>query len=216
MANKNISSLHYITPNLESGDSYLEDIRNACQNGATWIQLRMKESPWDMIRSTAVLAREICHQYDATLIINDHPDIAHEIDADGVHVGKEDEKVDMIRQKYGPDMLIGATANTFEDIMAVYPYVDYIGLGPFRFTVTKKNLSPVLGENGYNEILQKCVSNHIYIPVVAIGGIQLEDLSGLQQTGVHGVAISGLLHQCAHDVATIKTIKKQFEHVKNS
>ncbi len=215
MEYKTISSLHYITPNLNRQEDYLEDIERTCKSGIPWVQLRMKEFSKEIVKTTAILAKEICTKYKVTLIINDHPEIAHEVKAHGVHVGKEDADPAHIRQKFGPEMVIGATANSFKDVQAVYPYVDYIGLGPFRFTSTKKKLSPILGENGYLDILQQCAEHHIKIPIVAIGGIQLDDLEKLKPTGVHGVAVSGLLHQCSHDVETINEIKKKFDHVKN-
>ena len=85
-------------------------------------------------------------------------------------------------------------ANTFDDIeRAVADGADYIGLGPFRFTTTKKKLSPVLGIEGYADILNKCRDRGFNVPIVAIGGITLKDIAAIVQTGVSGVAVSGTI-----------------------
>ena len=105
-----------------------------------------------------------------------------------IEVGKE------ARKLLGKDRVIGATANTFEDIVEhVKNGVDYIGLGPFRFTTTKQNLSPVLGLEGYREIMAKCTVAGITVPVFAIGGIEKEDVAELMETGISGIAVSGLI-----------------------
>jgi len=90
------------------------------------------------------------------------------------------------------DFLIGATTNTFEDIrQAARSGASYIGLGPFRFTQTKKRLSPILGLEGYRRIISQCEEAGIHLPIYAIGGIELEDIPDLMKAGVHGIAISG-------------------------
>ena len=89
---------------------------------------------------------------------------------------------------------IGATANTFEDIrLAVERGASYIGLGPYRFTGTKKNLSPILGLDGYRKIIAQCKEAGIDIPIFAIGGITLEDVGPLMETGITGIAVSGAI-----------------------
>jgi thiamine-phosphate pyrophosphorylase len=89
---------------------------------------------------------------------------------------------------------VGATANTFEDIIhADNEGASYVGLGPFRFTETKKKLSPVLGLEGYRRIMQQCKEAGLEIPVFAIGGIQLEDVQPLMETGITGIAVSGAI-----------------------
>ncbi len=216
MNHKKISPLHYITPNLDHQDDYLRDIKMACQNGVDWVQLRMKNYPKDLVLATGMQAKKICDQFNAKLIINDYPEIAKYVEAHGVHVGKEDEPVCEIKKRYGNGLLIGATANTFEDIETAAPFVDYIGLGPFRFTATKQKLSPILGIEGYKNILEKCNTVQIDLPIIGIGGILLEDLEGLKQTGLHGVAVSGLIHQSSHNQYTIQQIKNKLAYVEYS
>ena len=96
------------------------------------------------------------------------------------------------RAVLGPHAIIGVTANTAADIMAMRGIdVDYVGLGPFRYTSTKKKLSPILGLDGYRTIMQEVKSQGNRLPVVAIGGITLEDIDDIMSTGVQGVAMSG-------------------------
>ena len=94
----------------------------------------------------------------------------------------------------GEEFIIGATANTFEDIEALrHTDIDYIGLGPFRFTSTKKNLSPVIGIDGYAEIMRRKAESSINLPIVAIGGICYDDINDIMDTGISGIAVSGSL-----------------------
>lgn len=212
MQDKQISTLQYITPNLAHPKDYLNDIMEVCESGANWVQLRMKEIPKNIILQTASKAKRICDQYGCQLIINDHPEIAHKIGAAGVHVGKEDKEVEYIRERYGDKLIIGATANCLDDILLVAETADYIGLGPFRFTDTKKKLSPILGVEGYKSIMDALKVKGINIPVLAIGGIDEEDISDLKSTGIYGVALSGSIHKSENQRLIIDYITKTFDY----
>ena len=109
-----------------------------------------------------------------------------------MHLGKNDMPVDEARRLLGNEKIIGGTANTFEDIECLHRQgADYIGCGPFRFTTTKKNLSPVLGLEGYERIVSDMKAHGIDLPIVAIGGILKSDIADIMQTGVTGIAVSG-------------------------
>jgi len=139
-------------------------------------------------------ARIICDLYDAQLIINDNVEVALHCDADGIHLGKTDMNPHEARKIMGCDKIIGGTANTIEDVQNLINIgIDYIGLGPFQFTETKKNLNPVLGLNGYKEIIQKLDATSDGFPIIAVGGIDLEDVESLINTGVYGVAVSATI-----------------------
>lgn len=141
---------------------------------------------------------ELCRRAGATFIIDDCVDLVSAVGADGVHLGKNDMPVAQARRVLGPGVIIGATANTFDDIVrAAEAGADYIGLGPLRFTTTKKNLSPVLGYEGYADILGRCRRAGITLPVVAIGGITVDDLAPLRLAGAAGVAVSGSIARAA-------------------
>ena len=98
-------------------------------------------------------------------------------------------------QELGEKAIIGGTANTLEDVIALIDDVDYIGLGPFKFTETKTHLSPILKLNGYEKIINqlKTICAVKGLPIIAIGGINLKDIEPLLATGIYGIAVSGLL-----------------------
>ncbi len=189
-----ISKLHYITQEIKSTThSALAEM--ACRGGADWVQLRIKNKALNEIRTEAEKILALCRKYKAKLIINDHPQLALDIGANGVHLGKEDMDIATARRLLGSDFIIGATANSFDDIAKhAANGADYIGLGPYRFTNTKEKLSPVLGLDGYRNILQSCKEHHINIPIIAIGGIQLHDVKPLLNTGVFGIAIASAIN----------------------
>ncbi|MDE6207843.1 MAG: thiamine phosphate synthase [Muribaculaceae bacterium] len=176
----------------------LEGATLALKGGCRWIQLRMKKASAEEIIQVARELRPLCTQFGAKLIIDDHVELVVPTGADGVHVGKMDMPVPDARRLLGDKYIIGATANTLEDIeRAVANGADYIGLGPYRFTTTKEKLSPVLGLEGYRDILGRSKNAGIDIPVVAIGGITIDDVDALMQTGITGVAVSGCILSAA-------------------
>ena len=107
----------------------------------------------------------------------------------------------------GSSFIIGGTANTFEDVKAHHEAsANYIGCGPFRFTTTKKNLSPVLGLDGYRHIVKQMKDANIQLPIVAIGGITAEDIPAIMQTGVTGIALSGTILHAENPIEEMKKI----------
>jgi thiamine-phosphate diphosphorylase len=192
-----LSRLYFITGETDP----LEQIEAACRAGIRLIQLRMKEAPDEEFLVTAREAMKICRVWGSRLIINDRVEVAAAVDADGVHVGKEDLPVREARRILGAGKIVGGTANTAEDIREHYlGGADYIGLGPYRYTTTKKKLSPILGLEGYQRVMPQLEAEGVSVPVFAIGGIGVEDIRGLVEAGVYGVAFSGLL------VNAIKTV----------
>lgn len=172
--------------------SYLDGIRLALEGGCKWVQLRMKDAPDEQVTQLGVQARELCDRYGAKLILDDRVELVAKTGADGVHLGKNDMPIAQAREILGPGKIIGGTANTFEDIVAHWKSgADYIGCGPFRFTTTKKNLSPILGLEGYRDIVARMKDAGITLPLVAIGGITAEDIPAILETGVDGIAVSG-------------------------
>ncbi|MDY8135025.1 thiamine phosphate synthase [Aquimarina sp. 2201CG5-10] len=175
-------------------EDHLYNIEQVCKAGGRWIQLRLKDVDMATYLNTALKCREICDQYDAIMIINDNVGVAKAALADGVHLGLEDMNPIEARKVLGENYIIGGTANTLENCMQhIVDKVDYIGLGPFRHTTTKKKLSPILGAHGYQEILSEIRNQNSEIPIVAIGGIKIEDIETLIQSGVSGIAVSGML-----------------------
>lgn len=183
--------LQFITHQTERY-SYLDSARMALEGGCKWIQLRMKEAPLDEVERVALELKPLCKQHDALLVLDDHVELTKKLEVDGVHLGKNDMPIAEARRVLGESFIIGGTANTFDDVKAHYlAGADYIGCGPFRFTTTKKNLSPVLGLEGYRSIIARMEEEGIDLPVVAIGGITYDDIPQLLQTGINGIAMSG-------------------------
>lgn len=174
--------------------TYEASARAALAGGCKWIQLRMKGYPDDEVEPIARRLLKECRDHDATFIIDDRVELVKKIEADGVHLGKNDMPVAEARRVLGEGFLIGGTANTIDDVRALHrASADYIGCGPFRYTTTKEKLSPILGLEGYRSIMQTMRDELIDIPLCAIGGITIDDVVALMETGVDGIAVSGAM-----------------------
>ena len=186
-----IDKLHYISQRPLVG-THLDAIKCVLTAGGKWIQLRVKDEEPSAVLDLAIKARKLCEQYGAKLIINDYPDIAVKAGAHGVHLGLTDMPLSEAKAIVGQGMIVGGTANTFKHIVQrVSDGADYIGLGPFRFTSTKQNLSPIIGLEGYRAIMEKVREARFVTPIIAIGGITVADIAVLRQAGLYGVALSG-------------------------
>jgi thiamine-phosphate pyrophosphorylase len=189
------NKLQYISQG-HSVEEQLFNIHQALDNGCDWIQMRFKNQKPKKTFALAEAVKFLCEEYLANFIINDDVHLAEQIAADGVHLGLSDMAVAEARAILGKTKIIGATANTFEDIVQqINNGCDYIGLGPFRYTKTKNNLSPILGLEGYHSIITQMKDSQIEIPIYAIGGITLEDVDALMTIGVHGIAASGIISE---------------------
>ncbi len=189
--------------------SYIDSAKLALDCGIRLIQLRMKQASEVEMLNTAYILKEECDKYGAKLIVNDNADLALKIGANGVHIGQNDEAISIVRNKIKENQIIGMTCNTKEQILkAIEQKADYIGLGPYRFTNTKQNLSPILGIEGYRNL-------DCDIPIYAIGGIRLEDVGKLSQTKVYGIALSSLILEGKEPEKKVKEIRKYFKEKKN-
>jgi thiamine-phosphate pyrophosphorylase len=197
-----IPKLHYISQGA-SIKEHLENIQQACQAGAELVQLRIKNYSEKKILKAAIEARKITEHFQTRLLINDHYKIAKEVKADGVHLGKSDSCPTEARKNLYSWQIIGGTANTLEDCKTLIDKkVDYIGLGPFQFTETKENLSPVLGTDGYLTILEELKTE---TPIIAIGGIQVDNILDIMMTRVHGIAMSSTITKDFNVIPKINT-----------
>lgn len=193
--------LQFIT-NTESPVPVVEQVREVINGGCRWIQVRMKDASDQEISDVIEEIKPLCIEKEVFLILNDRVELAKKLDVGGVHIGKTDMLPSQARLLLGPAAVIGVTANTFEDVLAVRSLdIDYIGIGPFRFTETKKNLAPVLATEGIQSICGRMEAEEINIPRVAVGGIRKEDVRPLMEAGVNGVAVSGAL-AFARDIAS--------------
>ena len=203
--------LQFIT-HKAGGYDELSGAEAVLKGGCKWVQLRMKDASDEEFIAVGRKLAELCRSFGARLILDDRVHLVGEIGADGVHVGKNDMPVDEVRRLLGPGFIVGATANSFDDIAsAAARGADYIGLGPFRFTQTKRKLSPILGLEGYRQLMSESRAAGILLPVVAIGGINSADIPDIMATGVHGVAISGGLLRAEDTVAETRNILSALE-----
>lgn len=174
--------------------SIAEEAQMAIEGGCRWIQLRMKDASDEEVRNVALEIIPMCQETDTFLIIDDRVELVNELKVSGVHLGKEDMDPLQARELLGPNAIIGVTANTADDILRFKGKdIDYVGVGPFRFTTTKKNLASCLGLDGYRSIVKAVRDAGMEIPLVAIGGISLDDVEPLMATGVNGIAMSGAI-----------------------
>lgn len=206
-----MNMLQFIT-HKAGGYDELSGAEAVLKGGCRWVQLRMKDASDEEFMSVGRKLAELCRSFGARLILDDRVHLVGEIGADGVHVGKNDMPVDEVRRLLGPGFIVGATANSFDDIAsAAARGADYIGLGPFRFTQTKRKLSPILGLEGYRRLMSESRAAGILLPVVAIGGINAADIPDIMATGVHGVAISGGLLRAEDTVTETRNILSELE-----
>ncbi|MBN4072673.1 thiamine phosphate synthase [Crocinitomix catalasitica] len=210
---KTISKIHYIT-NGNSQNEILSEVDTVLKAGIDWIQLRMKDESLDH-KAIAKEVKERC-QDKSILIINDRVELAKEIEADGVHLGKEDMSINEARKILGDKKIIGGTANTIADCKNLeLAGVDYIGMGPFAFTETKKELEPIIGLEGFQNLFPKeeeygWVITSINCPILAIGGITGKDIGKIMNTtSIHGVAVSGMIYQADDKGFIVNEIKQK-------
>ncbi|AZA52473.1 thiamine phosphate synthase [Chryseobacterium sp. G0201] len=202
-----MEKLQYISQGFTIEDQEL-NIRKALDNGVKWIQVRWKNAPENEFIKLCEISKKLCSDNQKVCIINDHVQIAKEIDADGVHLGLKDTSIEIARHILGENKIIGGTANTISDVLQrMNEPCDYIGLGPLRFTSTKEQLSPVLGFEGYGKIIQNLKERSLEIPkIFAIGGVVLSDIELLQKIGIYGVAISGQITNQPSIINEFKTV----------
>ena len=185
--------LQFITNPSDRG-SIAEEVRMAIEGGCRWIQLRMKDASDEEVRRTAMELIPLCRDHDTFLIIDDRVELVNELRVSGVHLGRGDMDPMEARELLGPHAIIGVTANTAEDIIKWKGKdVDYVGLGPVHTTSTIKNLAPVLGTDGVKEVVDTVRKAGVELPIVAIGGLTLDDVDPLKAAGINGIAVSGAI-----------------------
>jgi thiamine-phosphate pyrophosphorylase len=187
-----IPKLHYISQG-SSPKEHLDNIQKACTSGAELVQLHLKNVSEKKLLKIATTAREITSHFQTRLIINDNYKIAKEVKAEGVHLGKTDSCPTLARKHLNTWQIIGGTANTLQDCETlISKEVDYISLGPYRFTTTKDSLNPVLGLNGYKAIMEALKTE---TPIIGFGGITTEDVTDILETDIAGIAVAVAITQ---------------------
>ena len=203
--------LQFITHN-NSRFNEVEGAKAALEGGCRWIQLRMKNASDDEFIAAGKEIGRLCRKAGAKFILDDRVELVELLNADGVHLGKNDMPVAEARRLLGSEKIIGATANNLQDaINGVKDGADYLGIGPFRFTTTKQRLAPVLGLYGLTKLMTKLreVSD---IPVVAIGGIKDSDIRDIMRSGVTGIAVSGNILNASSPKEKTEIILKEIKN----
>jgi len=187
---KQTVNLYFImgTVNLAGRDP-LYVLEEALKGGVTSFQLREKGPgalTGDELKAFALTCQQLCEQYSVPFIVNDDINLAIEVGADGIHIGQEDGYISAVRDKVGPDMLIGvSTHNVAEAIAAADAGADYIGLGPVYETQSKTDTQPVIGLETIREVASLLPG----LPIVAIGGISERRANAIIKAGASGVAV---------------------------
>jgi len=203
---KYISKFHYLTQDLPNR-SHAEQALIACGNGANWVQYRCMTKPDEELVNEINEIATICDDWGATLMVTNHYHLLEKVDAQGVHIEDMDADLVAIRKRIGGDKTIGASSTDIQRLLYVQQLgvVDYSGYGPFRHTDTKPNNKPLLGFEGYRE-LQKY---HVEIPIIAVGGVQLDDVEHLLEAGVYGVAVSSAINLAVDPGNMVKEIYRK-------
>ena len=178
-------SVYLVTDHRDKTDEeFLNIIEEAIRGGTTIVQLREKTASTKDFYKLALKVKEITSKYDVPLLINDRIDIALAIDSDGVHIGQDDMPADIAREIIGDDKILGVSASTVEEAKkAQMDGADYIGSGAVFPTSTKDDADSV------SKPQLKEIVDSIDIPVVAIGGITLENANTLKDTGIAGFSV---------------------------
>lgn len=196
---KYISKFHYLTQDLLEGFSPMQQVQMACENGAKWIQYRVMPRPEQQWIDEANEASMICDDWGTTLILNDRPDLAvYCPEVQGVHIGRNDMHPQAARELLGPDKVIGASALSIEDVKFYTEHqVDYISIGPYNYTETKKISIDPRGASGIRSFINE-IHDEIPgfdIPLIVAGGIQPVDIEPVFQLGIYGVAVSSAINR---------------------
>lgn len=165
-------------------ETLYEQVEDALKGGATFIQLREKELDKESFLKEAIEIKKLCKKYNVPFVINDEVDIALQVDADGVHVGQSDMEAGNVREILGPDKIIGVSAQTVEQaLLAEKRGADYLGVGAVFKTGSKDDADDVSHET------LKAICEAVSIPVIAIGGITVDNVAELKGTGICGIAV---------------------------
>lgn len=191
-----------------NGKTLYGQVEQALKGGVSFVQLREKNLNTEAFLQEAIQIQSLCRTYGVPFVINDNIDIALAMNADGVHVGQKDMEVSKVRAKLGPGKLIGVSAQTVEQaVKAEKEGASYLGVGAVFATDSKLDAIEVSHET------LKEICKSVKIPVVAIGGINRENVMELSESGICGVAvISAIFAQSDIEKATYD-LKKQVEKI---
>jgi len=176
--------------------THIEQAQIACEAGAKWIQYRCLTKDDKALLEDINIIAGICDDWGATLIVTNHVHLNRKADIQGFHIEDMDADFIALREQLGEDITIGGSSNTVEGLIRLAAEgADYAGCGPFSITTTKPNNSPLLGLAGYAHVVSVLQEKEITLPVLAVGGVKLEDVDSLMDTGIFGIAASSAINQ---------------------
>ena len=187
------------------GRPTVDIVESAVKGGVTCVQLRDKKAPDEELTREAKLLKPLLSRYSIPLIINDRIDVAMAVDADGIHLGQSDMPIREARKLLGGNMIIGVSAESVDDaVRAETEGADYIGVSPVFMTTTKKDIRPPLGLEGVTEIRKR-----VRIPLVGIGGINVENVGSVIRAGADGIAVvSAIVSAVSPEAASRELLEK--------
>jgi thiamine-phosphate pyrophosphorylase len=192
---KFIEKLHFITHDIDQL-SHVQQAQIACEAGAKWVQYRCLTKSDDELLQDINAISEICDDWGATLIVTDHVHLNGQADIQGFHIEDMDADFIKLRELLGEAITIGGSANTTEGLIRLAQEgADYAGFGPFSHTTTKPNYFEHLGVEGYRKAIQQLHEKQTDLPVLAVGGVTVNDIDALMQTGIFGIAVSSAINQ---------------------
>ena len=185
------------------GETLYEQVEKALKGGVTLVQLREKDLAQEEFQKEARQIQELCKKHQVPFLINDNVELAVGIEADGVHVGQHDMEAGQVRQKIGPDKILGVSAQTVEQALkAQAAGADYLGVGAVFPTGSKADVQ----ELPYETLKEICAA--VSIPVVAIGGITRENVKELAGSGICGVAVISAIYAADHIEKAARDLKE--------
>lgn len=206
MSKKNIDYSVYLVTDRDilAGRDLCEAVEESIKGGATVVQLREKKVSDEEFLEIAKKLKKVTDRYNIPLIINDNVKVAKLVDADGVHIGQSDEELTEARKELGDDKIIGVSATNLEEALkAEKDGADYLGIGAVFFTGSKKDINIPMGIEGLKEIVDR-----INIPSVAIGGVHLDNVKEVMETGTDGVAVISEILGKENIFEATKTLKE--------
>ena len=192
-------------------EEFIAQVRQAVMSGVTVFQLREKQADYEHFKTIALRIKPICKEYGVPLIINDNVKLAKEIDADGVHLGQDDLDITSAREYLGQDKIIGVSAhNVAEALAAQQGGADYLGSGAAFVTSTKTDAGAI------DRKVLADIAHTVKIPVVAIGGINAENITQLQNLGLDGVAVVSAIFAAEDIPCAVRELKAKAEFLAQS
>ena len=201
--------LYLITDRRWLKNTLAEDVEEAILGGVSLVQIREKDLSDEDFIKVAQEIKEITDRYDIPLIINDNVKVALEVDAHGIHVGQDDMDIGEIREILGEDKIIGLSANTVKDAQEGERLgADYLGIGSVFSTGSKDDAELNIGTERLKEVAQS-----VDIPTVAIGGITLDNIREMEDSGIDGIAVISAILKNEDKKESAKKLDEELKRV---